>query len=104
MPTSFLGENKSYFSLFFAPDGENQDPFLIQLSLLWHKKIKKQICQNSHPAFLVTFFNSVGSVWGSLLLIGIPGGLATQAEEYVPRRRLERADAGTVSRNQTGLN
>nr|KAF6437911.1 hypothetical protein HJG59_008641 [Molossus molossus] len=27
MPTSFLGENKSYFSLFFSLDGENQDPF-----------------------------------------------------------------------------
>ena len=28
MPTSFLGENKSYFSLFSSLDGENQDPFL----------------------------------------------------------------------------
>lgn len=86
MPTSFLGENKSYFSLFFFSLMERtKTPFWIQLSLLWHKKKKfrKQICQNSHPAFLVTFFNSVGSMWGSLLLIGIPGGLATQAEEYL---------------------
>ena len=28
MPTSFLGENKSYFSLFSSLDGENQDPVL----------------------------------------------------------------------------
>jgi hypothetical protein len=64
--------------------------------------IKKKICQNSHPAFLVTFFNSVGSVWGSLLLIGIPGGFALLAEEHLGEAW--RADVATVSRNQTGLN
>lgn len=39
MPTSFLGENKSYFSLFFFSLMERtKTPFWIQLSLLWHKK------------------------------------------------------------------
>lgn len=81
MPASFLGENKSYFSLFFFPLMEKtKTPFEFNFSGI-KKKIKKQICQNSHPAFLVTFFNSVGSMWGSLLLIGRPGGFAAQAEE-----------------------
>lgn len=44
MPTSFLGKNKSYFSLFSSLDGENQDPFLNSTfsSLALKKKFKNK--------------------------------------------------------------
>lgn len=83
----FWGRTKAIFLSFLPLVERNKTPFLN--STFSSLALKKKICQNSHPAFLVTFFNSVGSMRGSLLLIGIPGGFALLAEEYLPRRKRE---------------